>query len=340
MRTFSMGDAFADYFAASLSNVRESVDDYVLGKILAKGGERIHLTPSKLPACSILLTQEALIRRQQKQDYEQHGTIPMCDSDMGGETFAGMGTLRHAITQDYLGMGGKILGDWKCTKCGHIHSMCLYKACTKCGAAMSYVELKRAIWREHNGRKYKVLGLSLDGLFVHDGKVWVIDYKFCTDNKFKSGLPDTHHRIQLSTYFAALKHLFRNSGLGEKLVGFKILYVAFDTLALKTYTKNRKWYVHSERVGPKKLKRINAFLEQQYQSVLLANDVADRTFASKRVTTKDLRSIISDAPCTDFDYYKQHMEGYDGCEYATSSGCFGKKREAAIKEGLLNNIEA
>src|SRR5205807_2043199 len=120
-----------------------------------------YLRPSQLPFCGL----------RKFLNYAETGFPSTSDTQADKLYYTSAGTTTHLVFQKIAGRGGRIVGDWKCAKCGFGRILSQYKVCDKCGNAMQYeeVEVAKGAWRGH-----------LDNIYVaKNGEWWVIDYKTC-----------------------------------------------------------------------------------------------------------------------------------------------------------------
>lgn len=135
--------------------------------------------------------------------------------------FTSVGTSVHEYVQTAFDTLPNLVRDWQCKACNHRHTFCeLPKKCAGCGSVSAgYKGL------EHEVRyKDTILGHIDDAIKVKTGIV-IIDYKTCSDSKFKSkpgsasGLPLAYNVKQIEAY----SHIKKMDG--EPIVGWALVYI-------------------------------------------------------------------------------------------------------------------
>ena len=237
------------------------------------------LRASSLPICSIL---------QYLKLQKEHSTgLPERKVTAISEYFTQIGTAVHTVLQRWMGLTGKILGNWKCPSCGHKEKMTVYKDCPSCGEEMVYVEIKV---------KYKTLSGHVDGVLVlPNKKMIVLDYKTTTSSKIdKNSPPLLAYEKQLSSYAYLLKSKYH-----LPVVGSSLLYVSRDNpFKYKEYPLN--------------LNNMKKFLDEQVYRQRVAEDT---------VKTEDLEALIQSKPCSSREFYLKDMHSYEECPLLNV--CFG-----------------
>lgn len=333
------GSMLADYFSQCMDLQLERTDNYRLNRI-KKNDLWVRISPSSLPVCPILSALDSIDFRVSHKLYVDKGQIPTEEGDGFGTTYMGLGTLRHSIAQEYLGKGGRILGNWKCLAgCKKIYRFCKYRKCA-CGSDTTYEEISISVWRPVSGyrKKRKVCSVKLDGLYVaDDGSLWVIDFKFCTGMRLMSknsrkNMPQEQYLLQQRAYVSILRSIFKGKPLA-KVKGFILLYVAFDEVALRSKTR---FLEYREKVTREESDETARDLEKQYGLVTLANEVAVTSFdeylltkGSKALTTGRALQLIREKPCRSANHHKERMKTLHGCPLAGADKCFAPPEQFA-----------
>lgn len=280
-KTFSSvgkpSDSFAAYFAQSMQSELTLPDAYTL-RNLQRGDRHIRLYPSSMPACSFDTFVRALEYKAALHLF-QRGVLPTATCNPMGDTYGGMGSLRHTVSQRYLGLNGRMIGDWECVSCGGKRKFSNNPKCPACGLLMEYQEMGLSLWSAGLGKKYKALSCKLDGVFIDDDEsLWVIDYKFKTGNGVapwaRGKLPQPEHKTQIGIYVSLLRNVFKTSRL-KNVKGSILLYVGFDELNLRDSTK---WHVVRETVSKRQSDKMWETLHNvEIPKVDLANALADKS---------------------------------------------------------------
>lgn len=272
--------------------------------------------PSALPLCSILVYMQ-LVKGASQGYFEDQMSA-------SGGYFTRVGTAAHTNIQYFIGMSGKIWGDWVCNTSGckkHNDARDLYdekgkiirkgiltrknttnNICPACKHPMIY---------EEKEIKYKGLIGHIDAIIkLEDGTFWVADYKTCTKYKLQSGkLPNKGHLIQLPSYCHVLHQKYK-----MKIRGFSLLYFSRDNPFM--------FYEHSEKWTPTWHKRSGDCIKNERKKFV----AGVRSFA-----LKSRQSAISGKPCKCKEDYETLMDFYEPCPMLKV--CFNRKKlEAALEE--------
>lgn len=233
----------------------------------------------------------------------QHETAP--ETDMEGMYYTSVGTVTHEIIQDFVGRGGKMYGQWKCSDkaCAGFRALSSKNICPKCGSRMLYEEL--------TVRAYKNVSGHIDGVWRDpDGKYWIVDYKTCSARIIESQhirrtLPYSHNKAQIRAYCALVERNF-----SIKIAGWILMYVARDS---PTKVMRAEGAYMSEESKKKYLANIRKW-DRQWDEVLEIKSL------------KQLLAIKEAKPCTDHEFYDKHYETFTPCPLSKGGVCFQPKR--------------
>ena len=196
------GKKVADAIGALDKYIKEFTDGKRTRNIPENRANELH--PSSFPYCALW----------HAHDIFENGGIPTTqEEDYYGQYYTGLGSFKHELMQDWLGKGGKILGNWKCKKyhdkkkpCKGKRKFDFYKPCPKCKGEMNYEELAVKYGRHTHGH--------LDGIFEYKGKYYIIDYKTAGQYKLfqhKSGrakvFPLAYNKAQIESYCAYIENM-------------------------------------------------------------------------------------------------------------------------------------
>lgn len=139
----------------------------------------LYLRPSQLPFCPI----EFFINHAGKGLTRSMG--------LAGAMYVNMGTVVHAVLQQYLTKSGKILGNYKCHECGTFHKLSFKTEC--CDFPTEYHELEI---------DYKGIHGHIDAIYKYKGKFYILDFKTTGINLAvkKEKDPGVTYREQIETY--------------------------------------------------------------------------------------------------------------------------------------------
>lgn len=228
------------------------------------------LRPSSLPFCGL----------RRFLQWAEEGIKTVRDTPIAALYYTHVGSTTHAVFQQGVGQGGKIIGNWKCRKCGHRRELKTYRRCKKCGDVMLHEEIELGFdaWTGH-----------LDGIYIaQDGSWWVIDYKTCGMDFIKraKAKPSQQYVHQQNHYVALLEQK-----LGRPIKGWMLVYLAREnpmkhnrvfSRRLKDETKEK---LHKKNVRFSKLhKRIFKITEVEQVEKLIehkhcqSREDHDRTF--------------------------------------------------------------
>lgn len=228
-------------------------------------------------------------------------------STFGKDYYCSVGTATHTVLQRYMASGGRILGDWKCYRCGATRQACFKKRCKKCGAEMEY--------EEFSVKAFKHLSGHLDGVWqAKDGRYYVIDYKTCSVralamHKKEGTLPYVKNQVQIMTYCALIEKT-----LGIKISGWLLIYVARDNPMMH-------FKVVGGMITPEEKSRLYEMArkyDRHYEALLGCKE------------WRTVKMFIREKPCRDYDYYSEYFKGFKGCPL--ESVCFTKHLKSTVKD--------
>lgn len=239
--------------------------------------------------------------------------------------FTQVGTATHDVFQAYTAPLGRMVGDYKCPKCGNIERFTTFKVC-KCGGHPKYLELEL---------KYKdtVVGHTdnLYRLSPPAGKKSlhaVIDYKTTSTRRVKEDIekeqkgnkrifPYRTNVAQIETYVPLLEDQY-----GIKVDYWILVYLARDA----PFRFGRQIVVvHlTDRIKAKIRKRLDRTVKI-HRKVLKASSLDDTELIKKYKLCKDEK-----------DYKANWTDEYNQCPHA--GYCFAKKElDAKLKDTIMKN---
>jgi len=173
------------------------------------------LHPSSFPYCGYRHAYESLTR----------GPDPLVYLNFPSDYYTGVGSLAHVLFQRWLSYGGRIVGNYQCLSCEHVHELqVLPKKCKSCG----HTEF---LYKEVGGRWGKHVWWHKDGIFVdRQGQYWVLDFKTSTSNsiwthkKNASVFPYLSNRMQIESYVVLAEDTY-----DRKIKGTLLFYASRDT---------------------------------------------------------------------------------------------------------------
>lgn len=264
------------------------------------------LHPSSYPFCPLKYGFNILIGKKHE---------PL---DFYGHYYTGLGTFKHELMQRYLGRGQKILGDWKCLKCGYVKKFATYAPCKKCGHdEVQYDEL------EIRYRKYTVG--HVDGVVQINGKWYVIDYKTTSSknnalHRTKGKYPYKHNKAQIESYCYYLEKQY-----DIEIAGWILIYVSRDS-------SFRDYVMVGEEVSKEYKKELGKKLK-----------IYDKSFgiAEKLKKARDMRyvhELIKYKSCKDKkDYTENFKDEYNECPLAVGGVCFNSEKLVQKMEATVKN---
>lgn len=239
--------------------------------------------PSSFPVCPILVA----TRLQEATSYGASSSL-----SCSGGYFTSVGHAAHDNIQYFMGVSGKIWGDWKCKapicKLASNDSTTTAEnttvnTCPECGHPMKYVE-KTVVLNGLTGH--------IDCIVMTKAGVIIGDYKTSSKSAIDSGkLPKKAHLHQVPTYALAFEQQYKMI-----VLGFALLYLSRDN-PFKFYEHyedwSDKWRDYAQRNFNKQRKRFR--------------------LGVKAFRKQDIAIAVRKKPCKDRDYYEEHMDFYESC---------------------------
>lgn len=296
------------YYNAAMTKQIDVADDYARNR-KRNGDFAFRLNPSSLPCCPILNTFAAvgLLRASETTMTTANGMLT---------TYGEMGSIRHAVCQQFLGRAGRIYGDWYCPSCRTTVKQSLFKLC-KCGEIPFYQEMRF----EHTYKGRVVKSFKPDGIFKDSkGRLWVIDYKFKTRPKFYpsqiKSLPLKENRTQVLDYVHTLRML---GGKFKNVRGYILLYIAFDKVILEGGYDYHPVQRSVSRAATAKYRKT---LDREYRRLFVTRRAA-KAVIDKDVDREIVIELVKNKPCANHEQYMKVMHNkYSPCPYAESGECF------------------
>lgn len=266
-------------------------------KEYAKREAELH--PSSFPFCPLRNVYERLIREPD----------PVVYVDFRGEYYTNVGHVTHGLLQQYLGLGGKLLANWKCLECSHVHRFTSHVAeCVKCKSPkVAYSEI---------GGRFGHVRWHKDGIFKSkDSSLWVVDFKTSYSmaiSKYNSkgiGLPHNTNVAQVECYIPLVE-----DRLKIKVAGWILAYFARD------------YPVSSQAIVVKKCS--DSYREKLRERL----DSSNKLFGLGLAPDKNLSVMVKNKLCENRDYYENHVyESWNPCPL--EKVCFNRvKLKAEIKK--------
>ncbi len=252
------------------------------------------LRVSGFPFCGL----EAAYKKLTKHTVERKMTF-------GSKYYTGVGTLTHEIIQNFMGHGGRILGQWKCQdpECKGIRLASRNNRCPLCNGFMLYEELTVTAFKHVSGH--------LDGIYkTENGEYWLVDYKtssvrvISSQSKNKT-LPYYHNVCQIKAYCALIELMF-----DIKISGWLLHYIARDSPLTVFKTEGQRISEKGKRIQLEKI--------QHY----------DRHWDLIQNMTKfsDLMQLVEEKPCKTWEFYKKEFDGFTPCPLSQGQLCFQPKK--------------
>lgn len=272
-------------------------------------GRPPELRPSSFPICPILAWMK-LVRGASIGYWPENVTFQ-------STYFATVGTEFHEMIQFFIGMSGKIYGNWSCInkKCKKgraattlydAHGKVIKKGkltrknttnneCPCCGEPMRYEEIE-VNYRGVKGHIDCIIDMG-------GGRYWVGDYKTCSNYGIENKiLPHKAHLKQIPSYVYILRKKYKLN-----VVGFSLLYATRDNpwkFKETPFEWNDEWtdYASDLLKGEKR----------KYKAAL---------YDFKHNTTSN---IIQHKPCKSEAYYFKEIDYYHECPML--GVCFEKRK--------------
>lgn len=320
---FKQVDPLLDYIRSCVSQPHLAVDEYELDKV-KKGAANLTLHSSSLPACPVHLFLRAVQRRVNIRNFKEHGVIPVGESEVPMGTLGTMGRVRHELIQNTVGRGNRVLGNWWSRRHEKLYRICTYEqAVERSGDVdLEYQEIGFRL----SLAGHPALSIKMDGVFLHDDELWVLDYKFKTYGSMKSELPTKGSVLQQRAYVAACRRYFKTSRL-KHVVGYVLVHCQFDNTGWAPSGTNLVW----QRVDDKANAKMEQFLESQAVGLHAANKAASKAVDEKKPKTA-VAKILGHRLCPSRKHYEQRVCEYLECPWVKH--CHGPK----MQDRLLTSV--
>ena len=271
------------------------------------------LHPSSFPFCGLRSAYERLIRDPD----------PVINLDFGRDYYLPAGHVFHSAVQKWIGMSGKMIGDWRCYSCKATRTLRAMpeKPC-KCGVFDWE-------YRELGGTWGKNIHWHSDGVFrKNNGKYWIVDYKTTSSygidehRKTKSVFPYQANRAQIESYIVMIEENY-----GIEIEGWLLVYCARDSPG----SMYKVEVVGSEMPADRK-EAVRERALQADKDYGITHKVHDKPIAVfKRLTETKL--------CEDRDFYDHFVKDkYNPCPLAKV--CFNKEKRQAFLSAAVSKVKA
>ena len=283
--------SWATYFKKSLNEVytlplsKIAPDDK---KNKLKRLQELH--PSSFPYCQLKHYASNIALGDNPED------VMTVDQTFMTDYILGNGTLIHNALQKYLGMGGQLIGNWECLKCGKWKKACVYKECKSCVPGCQ-------VYHELGGKYRKSTYWHSDGVFkvTIKGKDYhiIIDYKSTSSYKLyrhrsSPQFPAMYNVWQIKHYAPLIEEKY-----GIKIDGYALIYVSRDFP--NSYTPVFKMFSSKEK--SKITKRMEGW-DKQFTKIKTVNEYDKET----------VKKCISNKLCKDRAYYDKFVANpYNEC---------------------------
>ncbi len=265
------------------------------------------LRPSGFPYCGL------------KDMFEEITGGPKSTVGFGLDFYGSVGTAAHLIFQKYMGITGKIVGNWECknVNCSNFKKICKFSVnnlCT-CGFFMEYHELTI--------KNRNIIG-HVDCLLLIEGKYYVLDYKTSTlasiekHKEIGNIFPYTKNVHQILSYCICLERNFN-----IKIEGWMLMYISRDT-PYQVALVGKDFDAPSRRAEKARMNRYNEQFAQ----------------ASKVIEDSDpapVKALIDSKPCTSYKHWRSEFGDFDKCPLGSSHVCF---QAAKLKQVVNDALES
>jgi hypothetical protein len=265
------------------------------------------LRPSSLPFCGL----RSFLERAE-------GVNKLRSLDFKSAYFTAVGTATHRIFQDYLKIGGKIIGDWWCPQCRNLDRFSTYHTCKSCSSPLEYRELEI---RDPRG----LIG-HLDTLFKVDKDIWVVDYKTTSmeavrrHHKNKHEFPYRNNVHQIRAYVVLLEYYFK-----IKIRGWILVYLPRD------HPFKDRVVIEGEMSTKSKAKEL-----QKLQRWIKVHRLSLRAYTEEHVQTLWKYKLCSSRK----DYQTNYYDFFSICPFVDK--CFNHSMDEVmaqkLKLGLKNKV--
>ncbi len=269
-------------------------------------GRVYFLRPSSFPYCGL---KKALAIDELEEDRQE---------TLASNYFTGVGTTTHSVFQKFVGLTGKLVGDYKCinTKCSKhniLNEFTTESICSTCKKSMLYEEL---------AFKLKSLLGHTDGIlkFVVDKKDYyvVIDFKTTSlrkiwDDRKKKVFPYKGNVSQIEVYVTTIEEKYKIDISGHALIYLprdaplgRNVKVCFTPLSTKKKEEMHKKLMRTIKIHSKAIK---------------AESVEDFEVLKKYKMCKSVG-----------DYNTNYKDDFNPCPHL--SKCFSDKIDKVIEKRL------
>lgn len=287
----------------------------------------LELHPSSFPYCGL---RHAHQRLTETHTFGQSGAL-LGSTSAFSEFFMSIGTSVHTVLQEWIGkaavlratekaaipsrkhhLTSKVIGNWKCRSCNHVHHLTEYRPCSKCSSRMEYQELPVTYGRYIRGQ--------VDCVFLPDGKksnAWPFDYKTTSVGKINdhnfSGrrlFPFLGNKKQVEAY----AFLIQNGYPQLTVRGFGLDYITRDN------PSNRAPVAVS--LTSESMAQIEAQLKLYDQHF---HHVVGLNHRSSKDLWTTLLKLHDERPCrSKQDYVEGQLNEYSPCPLSEQNLCWGK----------------
>ena len=224
----------------------------------------------------------------------------------GSKFYTTVGTITHEVVQEFLGLGGRIYGNWKCVAqgCEGTREFSKNSKCPKCKSLMLYEEFLVEAFKNVSGH--------IDGVFkTKAGKWYIVDYKTSSvktikDQKYTKTLPYKYNVAQIRAYAALIELKYE-----IEISGWILHYLARDDPARTHISVGGLTSTKSKALELKKIK----VWDRHYDLV-----------TAKVPKYRDIKILIEEKPCTSLSVYEKEYAAFDPCPLSIGGTCFAPKR--------------
>lgn len=266
------------------------------------------LHPSSLPYCGYRHAYEMLTQEEDPEVF----------FDFSGDYYTGVGTHAHTVFQRWLGLGGRMLGNWKCQACGHLHKLISIPGkCKKC-------KHPRLTYEEVGGRWGRYLWWHKDGIYQDlRNRLWIVDYKTTTSYGLyqhkKSGTkyPYKENRMQAEAYVVLAEEEYE-----RKIEGWMLFYAARDTPA----------YAHLPIACS-----MSSTRKEEVRARLEANDKTFGTVLHLRDNPEHIGRLRKSKLCDSPAFYKEQVHSdFNPCPI--KGKCFNSEKSKLVMANAFKGI--
>ena len=274
MKKFTAKDAvkeFDDYYFKSMMAEHESDEP----------AREERLRVSGFPFCALRFAHKKLVA---------HLTVRKMK--YGSKFHTGVGAITHEIIQQWVGMGGKVWGAWKCKRdgCEGKRELSKNPRCPVCKSYMEYEEITVVAFNNVSGH--------IDCIFRDSrNNWWIVDYKTTSTRtlahqKEEPTLPYATNIAQIEAYCALVELTF-----DIEITGWMLHYVTRDN---PLYNRMTKWGLTNAARKVEILAAIGQY-DRDYE---LTKDLSEFSTVRKLMRLK---------PCSTQDEYMSKMKHFEPC---------------------------